>query len=178
MYRAVVVAKAHKEWQEAKEMKKDPSTISSLRKRYVALGRIRRSPKVNRIQEAAARDLQASVNGGVPASFDDVLNVAHHLRRNIVILNLDMQNSKPRNVQFQTRSIKDYGWQTTLLLYLEVSMVFHIKKLRCVCVCVYVCVCGVWVCVMVRFVDILFVRVHISLARYCCCGGFFIQEIQ
>ena len=113
MYRAVVVARAHKEWQEAKEMKKDPGTISSLHKRYLALRKIRRSPEVNRIQESAARALQASVNGGVPASFDDVLNVAHHLRRNIVVLNLDMQNSKPRNVQFQTRSIKDYGWQTT-----------------------------------------------------------------
>ena len=42
------------------------------------------------------------------------------LRRNIIVLNLDMQMSKPRNVQFQTRSIKDYGWQTTLLVYLEV----------------------------------------------------------
>ena len=122
MYRAVVVAKAHREWQEAKERKKDAATIQSLHREYIALRRIQQAPKVNRMQETAARTLQQSVQGAAPASFDDVLKVARYLQRNIVVLNLDMQGAKPRNVQFQTRSIQDFGWQTTLLVYLEVRI--------------------------------------------------------
>ena len=120
MYRAVIVAQAHKEWQEAKERKEDTPTIEALHREYVSLRKIRQAPKVNRKQESAARNLQQTVHGAVPATFDDVVKVAHHLQRNIVVLNLDMQDARPRNVQFQTRTIQDYGWQTTLLLYLEV----------------------------------------------------------
>ena len=133
-YRAILISKAHRELQEAKDLKRDQSLIKSLHKLYDALKKTRKLPKINRIQERAAQELREAVSGAAPATFDDVVKVAHHLRRNIVVLNLDMQMSKPRNVQFQTRSIKDYGWQTTLLVYLEVCA----RACVCVCVCVRV----------------------------------------
>ena len=119
MYRAVVVAKAFKELEEAKDMKKNSMTIKSLQNEYISLKKTYQF-SVNRKQETAARNLQRSVQGAAPASFDDVVKVAHHLQRNIIVLNLDMQNAKPRNVQFETRKIKDYGWRTSLFVYLEV----------------------------------------------------------
>ena len=98
--------------------------------------RVRKSPHENLVQTEGARELQGMVHGAAPASFDDVVQVAHLLRRNIVVLNLDMQNARPRNVQFQTRAIQRYGWQTSLLVYLEVrpysgSIDTYLPFIRC-----------------------------------------------
>ena len=122
LYRAVAIAKAHKEFEEAKDKKKGKSILDSLYKTYKSLRNKWSRGRKNPQRERAAKALRHAVHGAAPASFDDVVKLAHHLRRNIIVLNLDMQDAKPRYVQFQTRDIHDYGWKTTLLVYLEVRL--------------------------------------------------------
>jgi len=82
--------------------------------------RKRTAKKKYKRQEDRAKELQAAVQGSAPGTFDDVVQLAHHLTRNIVVLNLDFQDSTPRNVEFQTRNVHDYGVQTTIFIYREV----------------------------------------------------------
>ena len=113
------MALAYQEWRDAKERGDSPETVLRLKQTFVAL---RRKPsgklKVHK-QQLAARTLQQTVQGQTPSTLDDVIKVAHYLQRNIVVLNLDYQHSSPRNVEFQTKSIHDYGSDTTLFLYKE-----------------------------------------------------------
>jgi len=120
LYRAVVVSLAHKNYEEAVNSGKSKRECAELKKEYNNIKKARTSKCRTRKQELAAKQLQSEVQGKAPADFDDVVKVAHHLKRNIVVLNMDYQNTKPRFVQFQTRNVHDYGVDTTLFVYLEV----------------------------------------------------------
>jgi len=120
LYRAVVVSLAHKKYEEAVNSGKSKRECAELKKQYNNIKKARTAKRKTRKQEVAAKQLQSEVHGKAPADFDDVVKVAHHLKRNIVVLNMDYQNTKPRFVQFQTRNVHDYGVDTTLFVYLEV----------------------------------------------------------
>ena len=115
----MVVAEAHKKWQEAKE-NQQPSVVQQLKSKYETIKKKRTAKKKYMAQENAARKLQAACGGKAPATLDDVVKVADYIQRNIVVLNLDYQNSRPRNVEYDTRSNHDYGWEKTLFVYREV----------------------------------------------------------
>ena len=115
----MAVAKAHKVWQDAKTSGQCKTVVNDLRKKYHTMRQRRTEKRKVMMQENAARNLQQVVQGQAPATFDDVVKVAHHLQLNIVVLNLDFQDSTPRNVEFQTRAIHDYGADTTLFVYRE-----------------------------------------------------------
>jgi len=131
LYRAVAVAEAHKKWkeaQEAYELTKSTGApqppmrvVKALKKDYHTMMRKRTAKRKVKRQENRARELRAAIQGSAPGTFDDVVKLAHHLQRNIVVLNLDFQDATPRNVEFQTRRVHDYGVETTLFVYREVS---------------------------------------------------------
>jgi len=137
LYRAVVVSLAHKKYEEAVKSGKSKRECGELKKEYNNIKKARTAKCRTRKQELAAKQLQSEVHGKAPADFDDIVKVAHHLKRNIVVLNMDYQNTTPRFVQFQTRKVHDYGVDTTLFVYLEVRYWFFNMDIPHFSVCTF-----------------------------------------
>lgn len=102
LYHAVAIAKAHKQWSEAKENKKDKATIDSIYKVYKCLRRNYKGAQKRNFQELVGCTCSRhATSGATPGTLDDVLKFAHYVHRNIVALNINMRPHVPDTSSFK-----------------------------------------------------------------------------